>query len=81
MAKAKSKKIEVSERGHRWLIERNKRLNARVEALERVLDSKRQGGGETIGDTLIRLANEELTEDWRGWLKDHGARINQALTH
>lgn len=51
-----------------------------IRSLRNVLDAERQGGGETVGDTLIRLADAEVDEDWREWLRDHGHRINEALT-
>ncbi len=46
-------------------------------------------GGETVGDTLIQLAGlivntkwttpkSPTTEDWRAWLRDCGARLNEA---
>lgn len=64
-------------------------LLSRVAGLQAIVEYlNHRVGGETVGDTLIRFAGllavvlpdeQNMNEDdWRSWLRDCGARLNEA---
>lgn len=72
--------MSASELAIKWELENKLRaVTAERDRLLELLDHKGEGGGETVGDTLIRLSKVSMNEDWRAWMREFGKRINQTI--